>query len=173
MDEERQRRRALGASALVAGMLAMAAVAGALGREPPPQPPAATGRAASLARAALGGEEAWADAVPGYREGSAAPDWFAEELFAPEGALASYADEDGRVVGFSFPGSAADCAAMVAEAMGERGWLGVPSGVEGCVTFVRGEGSCRWAMVSCVDVPGGTSVVVQVQRASWGRSSWP
>lgn len=167
MDEARQRRRAWGAAAFVTGALALVAASGARGGAAPANEPAAPGaRASPLVRAALGDEEAWREALPGHRAGASAPRWFADELFEPEGALDSYADESGQVLGFVFPGSASERAERVAEALVDRGWLGVPSGIEGCATFVKGEGLCRWAMVSCTDVAGRASVVVQVGKAT-------
>ncbi len=165
MGEKRQRRRALAAAALVAGMLGMVAVPGLLQRleEGPAPEVAGPARASPLVRAVLGGETAWEEVLPGYRAGPSAPAWFVEELFAPEGARESYASEDGQVLSFVFPGVAADRAEMLAKALVNRGWLGVPSGVEGCATFVKGEGLCRWAMVSCTDAAGWTSVVVRVR----------
>lgn len=164
MDERRQRRRALAAAALVAGALGVTAVSGLL-QQLKDEGPETMGppRASPLVRAVLGGEAAWEEALPGYRAGPSAPTWFADELFSPEGARESYASEDGQVLGFVFPGAAAERAAVVAKALADRGWLGVPSGVEGCATFVKGEGLCRWAMVSCTDAAGWTSVVVRVR----------
>ena len=169
MDEKRQRRRALGAGALVASALALTAAAGAeWGPAPEAEPATAGARASPLVRAALGGEGAWEESLPGYRPGASAPAWFVDELFDPEDALDSYVDEGGQVLGFVFPGAAVDRAGRVAEALADRGWLGVPSGIEGCATFVKGEGACRWAMVSCADVSGRASVVVQGEKAPAG-----
>lgn len=167
MDEARQRRRALGAVALV-GMAAGALVL-ALGCSEGPrlgevavERPA---RASPLVRAVLGDEAAWEEAVASRQGVAAVPPWFAEELFSPDEALESSVSEDGRVVGLVLSGMAAQRAPEVSGELVERGWVGVPSGVDGCATFVKEGGLCRWAMVSCIDVPGGVSVVVQVAGA--------
>ena len=169
MDEVSQGRRAVRATGIVA--MLMLVVAGMGCAEDAASPSAVSSRegmpsrASPLARAALGDEEAWMEVVSGRQAGAAAPTWFSEELFFPEGAIESFASEEGSVLGFVYPGSAASRAQAIAEALVERGWLGVPSGVEGCATFVKGGGLCRWAMVSCTDVSGRASVVVQVGRA--------
>lgn len=169
MDEARQRRRALGAVALVgmaAGVLILAlgcseGPGSQLGEVAVERP----ARASPLVRAVLGDEAAWEEAVASRRGVAAVPPWFAEELFSPDGALESSVSEDGRVVGLVLSGTAAQRAPNVSEELVERGWVGVPSGVDGCATFVKEGGLCRWAMVSCIDVPGGVSVVVQVAGA--------
>lgn len=167
MDEARQRRRALGAVALVgvaAGALVLTlgcSEGPRLGEDVAERP----ARASPLVRAVLGDEAAWGEAVASRRGATAVPPWFAEELFSPDGALESSVSEDGRVVGLVLSGTAAQRASEVSGELVERGWVGVPSGVDGCATFVKEGGLCRWAMVSCIDVPGGVSVVVQVAGA--------
>ena len=42
-----------------------------------------------------------------------------------------------------------------------QGWVESETGIEGCSVFVKEGGVCLWAMVSCVPVGEGVSVVVQ------------
>lgn len=94
-------------------------------------------------------------------EGDSPPSWFAEELFSLDGFEGVRVASDCAVVGFEMDGSAARSLEFVTGLMKEKGWKCLESGLEGSAAFVKVEGACRWAWVSCVDVAGSTSVVVQ------------
>lgn len=94
------------------------------------------------------------------------PEWFAHDLFDLEGFEVVAATGDWSVAWLSTqlaPGEALD---LVAERMSTSGWTGYESGAENQATFVREEGSCRWAMASCFQVGGSTDVVMRIWRTS-------
>ncbi|MDO4501795.1 MAG: hypothetical protein Q4D06_01305 [Coriobacteriia bacterium] len=84
-----------------------------------------------------------------------------EEGFVPAKACDVRIGGQGRVVGFSLPGSAADAFARMATGLEEAGWTTVPSGQDVCGTFVKEDGRLRWLLVSCSDAGGSASVVIQ------------
>ena len=90
-----------------------------------------------------------------------APPWFADELFALDEYSNVAVAAGGTVVGFEADGAATHAYAHIAEKMRERGWTEVGSGLAGNGAFGKDGGSCSWAWVSCTDVSGTTSVVVQ------------
>ena len=94
-------------------------------------------------------------------ESGEAPPWFADELFALDEYSNVAVAAGGTVVGFEADGAATHAYAHIAEKMRERGWTEVGSGLAGNGAFVKDGGSCSWAWVSCTDVSGTTSVVVQ------------
>lgn len=92
------------------------------------------------------------------------PAWFWEELWVASDASDLRMTADESVFGVVVPRPTSEVVPEMERALLERGWLGLSSGVEGCATFLKEEGTCRWAMVSCAEVAGSTSVVIQVQR---------
>ena len=89
---------------------------------------------------------------------------FEDELFSLEGFEDVRAAEEGTLVGFviSRPGDRAF--AMVRDLLEVEGWVCVESGSETSASFVKQKGVYRWAFVSCTEVAGSTSVVVQCAR---------
>ncbi len=136
-----QRYRALVAIAIVAGLVALPCAVDAAVTK--------VQASAHLAEALGGGSEA------------DVPAWFSEELFGLQGYSDVRTVGEGAVVGFSAQGNAVDVFAQLAEAMVRKGWVLAESGISGSGAFVKSEGRCRWAWLSCADISGSTSVVVQ------------
>ncbi len=116
-----------------------------------------------LTRRMLVGEDVLAGELAAAGE---APRWFSDELFPLANERDLMASDGWTVVGFSMDCGAQEALADVAARLQERGWQGYESGAAGVATFEKEEGTCRWAMVSCAQMPAGTSVVVRVQRAA-------
>lgn len=116
-----------------------------------------------LAGRVLGGEGVLSGELEAKDE---APGWFADELFSLAGEEGVMASGDWTVVGFSADCGAQEALEDVAARLQARGWVGYESGAPGIATFSKEGGTCSWAMVSCAQMPEGTSVVVRVQRAA-------
>ncbi|WP_165056994.1 hypothetical protein [Adlercreutzia sp. ZJ176] len=188
-------RRAVGVVAALALVLACSAAighasaSGARAAETPAKEAAAAGLQAgeALAREAAESAHAEADAAAGpahvrdltgrmlagedvltgeLAAAGEAPRWFADELFPLADEEDVMASDGWTVVGFSMGCGAQEALEDVAARLREHGWQGYESGVAGVATFEKEEGTCRWAMVSCAQMPAGTSVVVRVQRAA-------
>lgn len=103
------------------------------------------------------------DRIEGLSSGEAAdvPRAFSEEVgFLPD-ARDVRASIDGAVVGYVVDSGADDALRRLIGHMQLRGWTEVPLGeVEGA-TFVKREGSCRWALATCTQVGAATNVVVR------------
>ncbi|MCI8469589.1 MAG: hypothetical protein HFJ75_08945 [Eggerthellaceae bacterium] len=166
MERSVQGRRAVRAAVAVCVALAAVAVAAGAsgGGEESRGAPAVGSGPAALARAALGGEEEWARALPGYAVGAVAPPWFVEEVFDPVGAAESYGEPDSSVRAFVYGADVAATQERVAGDLAVRGWRAVPSGLAGSLTLVKDEGTCRWALVSWIEQEHGACVVVQTRR---------
>lgn len=104
--------------------------------------------------------------VQEVRDAREIPDWFVGEVLSLEGTRSVMALDDWSVVGFSTEETADEALARRTQEMQEKGWFGYESGVEGVVTFTKGEGTCTWAMLSCTQVGDETSVVVRVRRST-------
>lgn len=104
------------------------------------------------AAVSLSGEQTGIEAVPS---------WFEEELFALGGAKSVRVSGEGGVVGFSCAHSAESEFSQIEGELARKGWVESETGIEGCSVFVKEGGVCLWAMVSCVPVGEGASVVVQ------------
>ena len=91
----------------------------------------------------------------------AVPSWFARELFSLDGARSIRVSAAGDVVGFVVSSDEETSMARFREVLCQGGWTESETGIEGCSVFVKREGECRWAMVSCVPVGDATSVVVR------------
>ncbi len=108
-----------------------------------------------------------ADSVPGVSlagEGTgleAVPSWFAQELFPLDGTQDVRVSAEGDVVGFVVPSGEEASMARFREALCQGGWTESETGIEGCSVFMKGEGICRWAMISCIPVGDATSVVAR------------
>ncbi len=134
--------------ALIAGVCAVDVLAGMLGTL------AGAGTLVAEATQEIPADgQAGEDAIP--------PSWFEEELFSLEGREGVCVADDGIVVGFEMEGDAAQSLDELARTLEEKGWTMAESGMEGNAAFVKKDGMCRWAWVSCIDVAGTTSVVVQ------------
>lgn len=100
--------------------------------------------------------------------GSAVPSWFEDELFSVQGYSDVRVALDGAVVGFSTTLEPSEEFAAIESLMEQKGWRLMESGVLGSGSFLKEKGACTWAWVSCVDVAGATSVVVQCAKAKAG-----
>lgn len=117
---------------------------------------AVEGASAAAERASLLNEE-----VLSLADGSEVPAWFAEELFSVQGCSDVRVAAGGAVVGFSATASAADEFTALAALMEQKGWTLMESGIESGASFLKDDGLCTWAWISCADIAGKTSVVVQ------------
>ena len=88
------------------------------------------------------------------------PETFRDELLSVAGKRGLRCDVGSHLVGFEHAGSAPDALREVQDAF-ERGSLWPSAGQGLCATFSKDCGACRWAFVQCVQMPQGTSVVVQ------------
>lgn len=99
------------------------------------------------------------------------PVWFAEELLPVEMLEQGAATQDWSVVRFEDARAPAAALDGIAAVLTEKGWSGYESSAAGTATFVKEGGACRWAMVSCMEVGGVTSVVMTLQRTERSASS--
>lgn len=138
-ERARQRCRALRASAvIVAAVIAICAIDGVL--------------SCSRVSAPIAGD-------------SAVPSWFEDELFPVQGYSSVRVALDGAVVGFSTTLEPSEEFAAIKSLMEQKGWKFMESGVAASGSFLKEKGTCTWAWVSCADVSGVTSVVVQCAKA--------
>lgn len=89
------------------------------------------------------------------------PETFRDELFSVAGKRGLRCDVGSHLVGFEHAGSAPDALREVQDALERGGWRATAAGQGLCATFSKDCGACRWAFVQCVQMPQGTSVVVQ------------
>ena len=89
------------------------------------------------------------------------PETFRDELFSVAGKRGLRCDVGSHLVGFEHAGSAPDALREVQDALERGGWRTTTAGQGLCATFSKDCGACRWAFVQCVQMPQGTSVVVQ------------
>lgn len=89
------------------------------------------------------------------------PETFRDELFSVAGKRGLRCDVGSHLVGFEHAGSAPDALREVQDALERGGWRATAAGQGLCATFSKDRGACRWAFVQCVQMPQGTSVVVQ------------
>ncbi|MBQ3106974.1 MAG: hypothetical protein IJC51_05890 [Eggerthellaceae bacterium] len=90
------------------------------------------------------------------------PSWFHEEVMSLDGCENVRAwESDCVIVGFTVPRPMEEAVREIATGLNEKGWKAVESGVDAVRTFVKDEGACAWVAVSCVEVAGEVSVVVQ------------
>lgn len=99
------------------------------------------------------------------------PAWFAEELLPVEMLEQGAATQDWSVVRFEDARAPAAALDGIAAVLTEKGWSGYESSAAGTATFVKEGGACQWAMVSCMEVGGVTSVVMTLQRTERSASS--
>ena len=89
------------------------------------------------------------------------PETFRDELFPVAGKRGLRCDVGSHLVGFEHAGSAPDALREVQDALERGGWSMTAVREGSCATFSKGCGTCRWAFVQCVQMPQGTSVVMQ------------
>lgn len=99
------------------------------------------------------------------------PVWFAEELLPVEMLEQGAATQDWSVVRFEDARAPAAALDGIAAVLMEKGWSGYESSAAGAATFVKEGGTCQWAMVSCMEAGGVTSVVMALQRTEQSASS--
>ena len=99
------------------------------------------------------------------------PVWFAEELLPVEMLEQGAATQDWSVVRFEDARAPAAALDGIAAVLTEKGWSGYESSAAGAATFVKEGGTCQWAMVSCMEAGGVTSVVMALQRTEQSASS--
>ena len=153
------------AAAIVALLMGAVAVSGT---------PASAGGPDVLAEAAdpslwgIDGPEGVGRVLAEGRLGSGAarpPNGFEDEVLPLEGRSETQADEHANVVGFVEGGTPAEAFRRLSGELASRGWIGIESGRDACGTFAKPDGAYRWLFASCVQVSGGTSVVVQYATA--------
>ena len=105
-----------------------------------------------LAGVSLAGEATGLEAVP---------QWFAQELFPLDGMRDIRVSAGGGVVGFVVSSDEEAALDRFRAKLQQGGWVESGTGVEGCSVFMKGGGTCRWAMISCIPVGDATSVVVR------------
>ena len=87
------------------------------------------------------------------------PPEFAREISLPLGCRDLRVDASGTVVSCIVDSESEAVADAVSKRMEERGWREVSLGsVEGA-TYVKDEGSCAWALVTCAQAGDATAVV--------------
>lgn len=89
------------------------------------------------------------------------PEVFRDELLPVMGRHGLRCDAGSHLVGFEHEGSAPDTLREVQDALERGGWSTTAVREGSCATFSKDCGTCRWAFVQCVQMPQGTSVVVQ------------
>lgn len=89
------------------------------------------------------------------------PETFRDELLPVAGKRGLRCDAGSHLVGFEHAGSAFDALREVQDALESGGWSMTAAGEGSCATFSKDCGACRWAFVQCVQMPQGTSIVVQ------------
>lgn len=68
---------------------------------------------------------------------------------------------EGALVGFSDDGSPERVFSSLSEELYSKGWTLLESGSDTQASFVKDEGTYRWLYVSCIQMSGATSIVVQ------------
>ena len=93
--------------------------------------------------------------------GADVPEAFSREIgFLPQ-ARDIRSGGDGAVVGYIVPLESEVAAGQLAEHMAARGWTAVSLGSLEGATFVKREGTYRWALATCTQVGSATSVVMR------------
>ena len=87
------------------------------------------------------------------------PVYFEEEIGLFDGARDVRADDTGRVVGFLVDSSSHEAFSCVRENMMKTGWSEISLGDAEGATFVKEDGACTWALVTCTQVGSATAVV--------------
>ena len=145
------RRAAAGAAALAVAVI----VAMCVDRAVEAMRPSAAEEAVRLA--------ADPDAAGAYAaaSGGAQLSGFEREVLPLAGRDDVRASEEGALVGFSSARGAEETFADVSAELAKRGWTAVSSGSACAGSFVKAEGSFRWAFVACAQMGEESSVVVR------------
>ncbi|NGM17213.1 hypothetical protein GMI70_04180 [Eggerthellaceae bacterium zg-893] len=153
---ERRLRRAV---ALVVAVLALVAASGVVEHAMRPS-------VASEAASAFGASDASISEAldEGKEDGSALlPASFHSEVGMDAEATSVCVDDAAKIVSYVAAGSADQVFEDVRGRLEGKGWHAVESGLAACGSFAKEEGAYRWLFVACLDVAGGTSVVLQYQ----------
>ena len=94
------------------------------------------------------------------------PPWFSEEVCDVADKSDVRATEDWAVVSWTEPMDGVKTLEAMVAILGGHGWTVLDSGVDQVVTCVKEGGRCQWLWLSCTEVAGETSVVVQVASAA-------
>lgn len=164
------RRRPLLACALVAALLAAVAISGRAQAAAESAPALRSDAVSVLAYVDD------PDANPlfeGDAVSSVLPAWVERECFSLEGVREVRRSDDG-VVGFLVEGRADEVSRRIADAMAERGWKDMPSGIPGTTGYFReGDGSgheatveaegsdITWVLIAMTQIGDDVSVVLQ------------
>lgn len=157
-----QKKRLACACAIVVATIAAAPLSGALAGQPAAAqtPTISEGlRASDVVNEpdplqALSKLELAAECAPYYL-----PPYFEQEIGLLAGARDVRVSEDGCVVGYVMDESPPETFERLCMHMRGAGWTEVPLGNIMGATFIKEEGSCTWALASCVEVGCSTSVV--------------
>lgn len=87
------------------------------------------------------------------------PGYFEAELGLIEGARDVRVNDGGNTVGYVVDRAPSDAIDTISDLMKQKGWLHVSLGNDGGATFVKRDGVCTWALVTCTEVGDATSVV--------------
>lgn len=93
--------------------------------------------------------------------GAAVPDAFAQEIGLLSGARDVRVSADGSVVGYMVDDACESVLERLNERMESLGWSSVSLGGASGATYVKASGACTWALVTCLQVEGATSVVAR------------
>lgn len=162
-----KRRLAKAVAAIAVGLAVLEAVSWAEQAIVPDEGmPAGEGAlsAAAMARAALEGtvSEALAPFSAAADPDALVPSWLEELLGALGPVEAVMTGGNGSIASFTL----SECTegdGVLQQALAACGWQGIPTGLDGCATYVRGEGEGQWLAVSQWSM--GQDVVVLVQCA--------
>ena len=87
------------------------------------------------------------------------PAYFEKEIGLLEGARDARANDTGRVVGYLVDDTSCETLDRIRENMGQAGWSEVSLGQAEGATFMKEDGRCPWALVTCTQVGSATAVV--------------
>lgn len=87
------------------------------------------------------------------------PSYFEQEIGLLADARDVRVNEDGCVVGYVMDESPSTVLELLRTHMRNAGWAEIPLGDISGATFVKEDGSCTWALASCIEVGCSTSVV--------------
>lgn len=100
------------------------------------------------------------------------PPTFKKEVLDVPSGDDTYVNDDGSVIGFSRTESAQQTFMSIKDALESKGWVFVESGSRFAGSFVKAAGRYRWAFVSCTQISGQTSVVIQTVPLSEGAEQF-
>jgi hypothetical protein len=111
-------------------------------------------------------EESWAeDSSESFLASShdaVLPTYYEQEAYLPDSYYDVRVSDKENVIGFLSKEPCATVFEACSNQMLAKGWTEVPSGQAYCSTFLKTEGIYRWALISCSDVSGDSSIVVEI-----------